>query len=295
MGSLASQGDEALARQAANGNPVAREAISRLAHPLIQKQTERFCKRFCYNNHFHFRCPLFPDWGLKEKDAPLCDWGNHSYTWMLEDLTGPERLKTFSGERLSSYFHAIVHSLPFYERWKDSRFGRRVRIPPYIQCIAPLAGKIFLWMVDQQSVGWMAQQTHLAYEKVEAIAGHIIDELTERGKLYLLNSPRATSLTVEEEEGEDCQRDLPDSSWDPAEEEAARKMREGRKQLTAIENFVLDKMVGEDCSAAVILAALARVGISIKEGVLPEKTNEQQLHYFKRRALAKLARVSGLS
>lgn len=294
MGYFSSQDDAALAQRAADGDDAAaREAVSRLAHPLIQKQTDRFCKRFCYNNHFHFRCPLFPDWGLKEEDAPLCDWGNHSYTWMLEDLTSQQRLKVFSGERLTSYFHAIVHSLPFYERWKDARFGRRIRIPLYIQSIAPLSGKIFFWMVDRQSVGWMAQQAQVSYEKIEAVAGRIIDELTERGKLHLLDPPRTTSLTVEEE-AEDFQQDLPDFSWDPAEEEAIRKMNEGRKRLTAVENFVLDKMVGEDCEAAVILAALVRVGVSIKEDIPPEETNEQQLHYFKRRALAKLARVSGL-
>lgn len=294
--------DIELARIAAAGDQAAREAVSRLAHPLIHQQTKTLCKRYCHDNHFHAQCTLFPGWGLQERDAPLCDWGNHSYAWMLEDLTHPERLLTFTGEngaRLSTYFYAIVHSLPFNERWKDWRFGRRIRIPEYIQDIAPLAGKIFLWLIDQRSLEWMAQEAREAIDQVEMIAERIIGELAFRGRLYLLNSPAIDSLTglgsSHDEGDEEIAMDVPDCSWDPGKEQLNRMIAKGWSLLNFVEQFVLEAMVIEDRDAKDVLSALVEMGITIREGVLPEMINIQQVFHFKRVTLKKMARLSGLT
>lgn len=219
---------------------------------------------------------------------------------MLEDLTRPKRLLAYTGEngaRLYSYLHVIVHSLPFYERWKDWRFGRRVRVPAFIQDIAPIAGRLFLWMCDGRSLEWMAQEAQESVEKIESIASRIIDELTVREKLNLLDRLEVISLTglgQEKEEGNvDVEAEVPDYSWDPVEERMRGLIAKGWKELTPVEQFVLEAMVIEERKASDVLEALIRVGVCIKEGAPPEKIDRQQLYYFKRTALGKLARLSG--
>ena len=294
--------DLELARKAADGDPTAREAVSRLAHPLIQHMTGVFCKRFCFENRCYYRCTVDSGWGLQEKETPLCDWGNHSYAWMIEDLTNPQKLLRYKGERgakLSTYFSSIVHSSMFFERWKDERFGRRVRAPTYIQDISPLASKIFMWLKDGHPIERMAQKSKTSVEKVEKIVDQIMVELTEREKLHLLNTPNTISLTGfgsadDEEEGEEIEGDIPDFSWDPVEDQISRLIADGWNKLTPVEQFVLEALVIEDRKANDVLEALCRLGITIKEGVPADEIDQQQLYYFKRVALGKLARFSGI-
>ena len=294
--------DLELVRKAADGDPMAREAVSRLAHPLIQHMTGVFCKRCCFENRRYYRCAVDSGFGLQEEDAPLCDWGNHSYVWMLEDLTSPNKLLRYRGERgakLSTYFSAIVHSSMFFERWKDNRFDRRVRAPTYIRDISPLASKIFMWLKDGHSIEQMARKSKASVEKVEKIVDQIMVELTEREKLHLLDTPRTISLTGfgstdDEEEGEDIEGDIPDCSWDPVEDQMGRLIANGWNKLPPLEPFVLEALVIEDRKANDVLEALCRLEITLKEGVPAEKIDRQQLYYFKRVALGKLARLSGI-
>ncbi|VAX33795.1 hypothetical protein MNBD_NITROSPIRAE01-1641 [hydrothermal vent metagenome] len=295
------QDDLNLAKRAAAGDKVAREAVACLAHPLIQQQTNRFCKRFCLKNYIYSRCTLDSKWGLQTEDAPFCDWGNHSYAWMLEELVGPKPLRAFlgrNGASLNTYFYSIVHSLPFYERWKNFRFGRRLHIPACIQKISPLAGKVFLWMIDQHPIASMAQKAEKNEADIFDLAEEIIAVLTENGKLYLLNAPKTVSLTElgenDDPDTEDRIGDIVDDSWNPEKEQQRQLIAEGMKRLTAVEHFVLETMVIENREAKNILKGFILLGISIKPGVAPEKTNRQQLFYFKRKALAKLRKVSKL-
>ena len=297
-----SQNDLELARKAAGGDPTAREAVSRLAHPLIQHMTGVFCKRFCFENRRYYRCTVDSGRGLQEKETPLCDWGNHSYAWMLEDLTNPRQLLRYRGERgakLSTYFYSIVHSSMFFERWKDERFKRRIRAPTYIRDISPLASKIFMWLKDGHAVERMSQKSKASVEKVEKIVDQIMVELTEREKLHLLDTPKTISLTGfvradDEEEDEEIEGDIPDFSWDPVEDQMSRLIADGWNKLNPVEQFVLEALVIEDQKATDILEALYRLGITLKEGVPAEKIDRQQLYYFKRVALGKLARLSGI-
>ncbi len=292
--------DLSLVKRAVFGDAVAREAIANLTYPLIQAQTKIFCKRFCHEHYYQAQCTLFPEWAYKATNAPLCDWGNHSYAWMLEDLCSPSRLSRYSGDggaRLTTYLFAIVNSLPFYERWKNWRFGRRIRVPSFIQAIAPVAEKCFFWLLDGDSPETIAQKAGIAIGKIEEILERIIEELTIRGKLHLLNKETRISLTsIDTEEGEDeyTQEDIPDHSWDPAKEQLRDKVSRGWEQLTPVEQFVLEAMVIEERDAVDVLNALKQTCISIKENVPPERLDRQQLYYFKRVALAKLAQMSGV-
>lgn len=305
--SLEAQNDLKLAKKAAAGDEAAREAVVRLLHPLIQRQTKTFCKRYCFEDHKEVRCTVEKEWARDtEEDALDCDLGHSSYAWMLEDLI--KKLLIYKGSRdakLSTYFYSIINSLPFYERWKDDRFKRRINIPTCIQDLSPLAEKIFRWMIDCHPVNMMAQKAKVSEEKIEEIADRIIGELTEEGKLYLLNASThkknldTTSLTGFGQDKDDPESghvmgDIPDESWDPAKDQLRLKIREGKNKLAPIEQSVLDEMVIEGRNAKDVLKSLVQNGMTIKEGVLPEEINLQQLFYFKRKTLAKLKRLSGL-
>ena len=75
--------DVELARKAASCDTAAREGVSHLVHSLIHNLTGIFCKRYCHENHLYAKCTIFTDRGVDSKDDTLCDWGNHSYAWML--------------------------------------------------------------------------------------------------------------------------------------------------------------------------------------------------------------------
>lgn len=295
--------DVRLAEGAAAGKSTDRETVSRLADPIVSHQTRVFCKRFCRDNRFSFACTLFEGWGSGEEDAPLCEWGNASYAWMLEDLTRAERLNRFEGRggaRLFDYLFRIANSLPFYERWKDWRFGRRVRVPTYVQDMGPRAARLFLAMRDGRTPADLAHQLGMSAEEAEALAERIVVELTRRKRLRLLDPPATISLTDlgarrGGDDGRDAQHDV---TWDdppPEHIEATKLLHAGWAKLTVVEQYVLEAMVIEGQDAGTVLGALKRLEIPIKEGLAPADTDRQQLYYFRRKALARLARLAGLA
>ena len=134
-----------IARIAAQGDAAARKIVNELVYNIIAYHNDRFCKRFCREHKYYYVCTLPKPWGSPPNDASLCEWGNASYAWMLEDLTNPNRLLNYEGQhgaRLNDYIYRIANSLPFYERWKDWRFGRRVQVPSYIQDMGPAAASV---------------------------------------------------------------------------------------------------------------------------------------------------------
>lgn len=294
------QSDVALAQAAADGDAVARKTVSDLADPLIVRKTELFCKRFCYDHRFRYSCTLPHGWA-KVQDAPYCEWGNASYAWMLEDLTSESRLQRFEGAdgaRLVDYLGVISHSQPFYERWKDWRFGRRVRAPSYIQELGPDSVKLFLWMRDGDDIANMAQRLGKSDAEATAMASQIVIELTQRNRLHLLDPPKTESLTGLDrldEEHDSSQADIAIMDDSAEDAQIGEMLLEGIDQLDPVEQYVIEAMVVEDQDAEVVLAALKRLDISIKKGVPADKTNKQQLYYFRRKTIAKLAKLSGLT
>lgn len=106
-----------LARDAARNDAPARKKVNDLIEPIIEYQTNRFCKRFCKENHYQFKCTLRSPVGSPPADASLCEWGNGSYAWMLNDLSSASRLNKYQAKNnatLFDYCYVIANSLPFY-------------------------------------------------------------------------------------------------------------------------------------------------------------------------------------
>ena len=298
MGKQSQQEQLQLAAKAAQGNRAERAQVNAIVDPLIRFQTDRFCKRFCRENHYRYRCTLVPPWGGAPADAALCEWGNASYAWMLDDLTGEKRLMTYQGRNdasLFDYLYQIANSRPFYERWKDWRFGRRVHVPEYIQQLGPHAAAVFLGLRAHDELENIAQQRGLSLQQVKDMVQQIMILLTQKKRLHLLNPPRSLSLDDEGDDNGLPQQQLHQvlASHDEGAEaiEQKQRMAAAWQQLSSTEQFVLEALVIEDQDANHVLEALKKLGLSLKNGVAPEDTDRQQLYYFRRKTLARLAQL----
>ena len=286
--------DLALAQAAARGDKAARVRVNQLAHPLIDFHTRTFCARFCHDNQRLYRCSLSQPISRAPADAALCEWGNASYGWMLDDLTRAQRLQKYRAEQgasLFDYLYRIANSLPFYERWKDWRFGRRVHVPTFIQDISPQAARVFYALRAGQPAPAIAQQLRLDIEQVEDISRKIINTLTRRHKLYLLDAPQTQSLSMGEQDesgGAAGQIDIAVQDEAPESRDQRERLNAAWRQLDAVEQFVLEALVIDGLDAKSVLRSLAALDIRIKNNVPAEETSIQQLYYFKRKALAKL-------
>ncbi len=291
--------DIRLAQRAAQGNRDAQQKVYSLAKPVIDFQTNRFCRRFCAENQLLYRCSLSQPVGSAKPDSALCEWGNGSYGWMLDDLCKPERLQKFearNGAGLFDYLYSIANSLPFYERWKDWRFGRKQRVPAYIQSIGEQAGKVFYALRSQLDLQVIAQQLSMPLSEVEAVAQQIVATLTKRHKLYLLDPPQMTSLTAgSRDEAGDSAHQTDIASYDESAEQYQQRelLQKAWGKLDAVEQFVLEALVVDEQDAGEVLEALATLDIGIKPGVAAKDTNRQQLYYFRRKSLSRLAGLIG--
>lgn len=283
-----------LAMAAARGELSARKQLNQTIHPVIDYHSNLFCKRFCDQYRFQYRCSLSKPWGSVSDDAALCEWGNASYGWMLNDLTSARRLQQYQardGASLFDYLYRIANSLPFYERWKDWRFGRRIHVPVYVVAIDEDAKSIFYALQSGQNLEMIAQNLQLSVSKVEQITRRIVVELTRHQRLYLLDPPKIQSLTKADENEEDAnahQIDIAISDNDYQQYDEKKRVNEAWQALDAVEQFVLEALVVNEQDAKQVLKALSKLDIVIKKGVEPANTSIQQLYYFKRKALAKL-------
>lgn len=294
----------ALARRAADGDVTSRKTINNLAHPIISYQADRFCKRFCHNNKYHFRCTLEKSWGSAPSDAILCEWGNATYGWMLDDLTNENRLRKFRGDngvRINDYLFSIANSLPFYERWKEWRFGKRLHVPTYIQQLHESASQVFIGLYKKLSAPEIARSYNLQEPLVERLAGEIIVILTQRNKLHLLDAPAFISLSgLTHDSGHDHSdetggdTDIPYTDTAPEDWDSALKLHEAWQQLSTAEQFVIEAMIIEEQEASDVLTALQTLGIAISDGIPATQTNRQQLYYFRRKTLTKLANLMNI-
>lgn len=290
-----------MARQAANGDAESRKVINTQIHPIITYQTNRFCRRFCYGKRYRYVCTLPSQSALKAPvGAQLCEYGNASYAWMLEDLTHPKRLLRFEGRngaRLTDYLYRIANSLPFYERWKDWRLGPRAHIPTYVQALGPAAGKAFLWLRARWTISEIAHALKIREAQAEAICQNIVSVLTERQRLYLLDPPRTVSLDQPDNKNDDTNRnrghekDIQYHDEAPEHRETKQELRRAWRQLSPVEQFVMEAMLVDEQDAGDVLTALRKLGISIKKGVAAADTNRQQLYYFRRKTLSKLTEL----
>ncbi len=291
-----------LAQRAARGESVARTHVTQLADPIIRHQTTHFCRRFCYENRYRYRCTLQRPLSGAPADAPLCEWGNGSYGWMLDDLTKPERLLRFKSQNeapLEGYFFAIANSLPFYERWKEWRFGKRVHTPTYLRALCDAAAKIFLGLRRGESLELLAQHLNRPVDEVRACARAIVLELTKRKRLHLLQPDRTLSLSdigphQDEDDADEIEWDIPTSDVTLEKYQEREHLHAAWQQLAPVEQWVLEAMLVEEQDANDVLQALAKLQLRIDPQVAPENTSRQQLYYFRRKTLAKLATLMGV-
>ncbi len=283
--------------RAAEGEASAREKINGLAHPFIQFQTDTFCRRFCQGRHRHARCTLSPPQGsstqhLNNSD-PLCDHANASYAWMLEELTHARRLKKIeatSEGQVAAYFKTIVNSLPFYERWKNWRFERRINVPTYIVEIDPQAKQIFLQLHGGCNTALTAQNLGLSENHVRDIADKILITLTQRKRLHLLNPDRTESLQQSSsDEHEDTE--IGDERYAPEHAAFSQQLTAAWRKLNELEQFVVEALVIEKQDANAVLHALSSMDMPLKAGQAAKENNRQQLYYFKRVTLEKLQKM----
>ena len=286
--------DLTLAQAVARGESAARATVNELAHPLIDYHTRNFCARFCHDNQRFYRCTLSQPIGHAPADAALCEWGNASYGWMLDELTRPTRLQKYqarNGASLFDYLYRIANSLPFYERWKDWRFGRRVHVPGFIQDISPHAARVFYALREGQALALIAQQLALSLEQLEDISSKIINALTRRHKLYLLDTPHTQSLTTSENDdqsGAAAQFDVAINDEPFETRDERERLNAAWQRLDATEQFVLEALVIDRLDAKSVLQSLAALEIRLKKDVPAAQTSIQQLYYFKRKTLLKL-------
>lgn len=292
-----------LARRAAQGETGARRQVTQLADPIIRAQTDRFCRRFCCENRFRYRCTLPRPAHGAPPDAAMCEWGNGSYAWMLDDLTRSGRLQRFAakdGATLDGYFFTIATSLPFYERWKEWRFGKRVHTPTYLRPLCDSASRIFFGLRRGDKVEAIAQRLGESLDAVRRCARAILLELTRRNRLHLLQPDRAVSLTElgargDDDDGDDASDyDIPAHDTTAEQDLDRRRLHAAWQQLDPVEQWVMQAMLVEDQDANEVLAALRAQNLRIDARTAPEQTDRQQLYYFRRKTLAKLAALMGV-
>ena len=287
-----------LAQDAAENDVAARKKVNDLIAPIIHYQTNRFCKRFCKENRSRFKCTLKSPTGSPPADATLCEWGNGSYAWMLNDLSSANRLKKFQANNnatLFDYCYVIANSLPFYERWKDWRFGRKVYIPTYIQALGKNAVTVFYALRSQQSLEQISQKTSQSVNQTKKLSREIIKLLTQKNRLYLLNSLQNVSLTQDDDTKRQSTVESETATYDERIEtiEENLLLSKAWKKLNPVEQFVIEALVIEEQDAEIVLNSLRKLDISFKANVTAEDLDRQKLYYFRRKTLAKLHNMLG--
>lgn len=299
--------DVELARAAASGQDTARSEISRRIDRIIRQASIELCKKYCREHRFTYICTLDDNWGLGSAEAVLCEWGNGSYAWMLDDLARDERLMKFEGKgdaTLEAYWSTIVRSNAFVQRWQAWRFGGRLRAPEYIKKLDPDAGKLFFMLRDQQPLAMAVQSLGREPADIEQLASRIVIELTKRKQLKLLDKDMTLSMTgmqagSDDEAEADTEYQVPIQDRDAAESELEGMIRAGWSGLDAVEQFVLTAMIVDKMKAKQVLAELQQQGLELpgkggKNAEKSDKQREQQLFYFTRKCLEKLRKQAGL-
>lgn len=281
--------DVELAKMAAKGQTQAKRQVRRIAHPIVQKRTRQLCKQFCGEHYKHFQCTVDERWGRHESEIPLCEHGNESYAWALSYLINEKRLLRYNGNNgapLKNYFTTIIHSIPFLERWKNNRFGRRIRVPFYIQVLDPHAANVFWSLYDGDSISNIAQRLNRDVLEVQELKKSIEMELVKRQRLHLLYPMEMVSLDDEGSKEKTLSSEEIGSHPDRLQEQEL--VHDALSKLSFIERFVLIAMDVDGLGAKPVLKSLVEEDIQIKDGVAPEDADIDQVYYVRNRARAKL-------
>lgn len=291
-----------LARRAAAGEPEARRHLAIEIDSVIRRKVDTLCKAHCGRNRKEFRCTIDTTWGLNRSDASLCEWGNASYGWMMEQLCSPQRLARFEGRggaTLIGYLSHIARSHMLSERWKDWRWQRRIVVPDYILALDADAKRVYWWLCDGDSAPNIAQRLGRVESEIVALVKRIGLECNKRGYYYRFSRGEADTLPVDSEpfsEDDDAvsEFDVPiyvdfESEWLRDRVRAALPLLEWRQQ------FILEAMVIDGLSAKAVVAALQEQGICLRDGLDPGKLTIQQVYAFCRQAIDRLSELCDFS
>jgi len=261
---------------------------------LTDEHIERLCKKLCYGNRVQYQCTLDTSWSKTENGSALCEWGNASYEWMLSELLHLHRQNERNDRKITlieNYYRKIIHSVSFWERYKNWRFKRRLRVPDYIKVLDPDARKIFWWLHDQDTIANIAQRLGRNTADIRVLVSSIQNELSIRNRGYLLNPDVEVSL----ENLDPLESDEALKSFVPEDKiELHSKIKAAFQQLTWLEQFILDSMVVDNLQANSILAALKAQSISLSDKHSPDEMNTQHVYYFLRKTIKKLRKLSDI-
>lgn len=276
--------------------PLSSEDIRAIVEPIIIQTTHGLCKQHCHSERFRFRCTIDASWSRAPRDASLCDRGNEAYEWMLRDLLGGAKLDKFlDSDRAGvvKYFTKTVNSQPFYERFKDMRFGERIRVPAYIKASHPLACRVFWMLRKQEPIPYIAQALQQPEAMVRIWINDIHAKLREHRSSHLLQSHAALSLDSLNENEEAPYSDsvtVKDLHHDLERQQEQARARAAYEKLSWQEQFIVDTFT-ENLGAKAVLEALAQEGIvleGVNDGPMDEKCAEQRLYYLRRKTLVRL-------
>ncbi len=270
--------------------------IRAVVEPIISRTTKTLCKKHCHGERFRLLCTVDASWSRAAQDASLCDRGNEAYEWMLRDLLGGAKLDKFmhsDRDGVLKYFTKTVNSQPFYERFKDMRFGERVRIPAYIKAIHPLARRVFWMLRKQETIPYIAQALEQPESVVRTWANDIYMKLREHRGVHLLQSHAVLSLDALVEDSEEPYGDeltVEDIHHDLERQQEQEHAHAAYAKLSWQEQFIVDTLT-ENLSAKAVLESLAQEEVvieGINDAPMDEKCAEQRLYYLRRKALVKL-------
>jgi len=261
---------------------------------LTDEHIERLCKKLCYANRSHYQCTLDIMWSKAPNGAALCEWGNASYEWMLSELMHLHQQNERNDRKITlieNYYRKIIHSISFWERYKNWRFKRRLRVPNYIKVLDPDARQVFWWLHDQDTIANIAQRLGRNTADIRILVSNIQNELSNRNRGYLLNPDVEVSL----ENLDSLEFNEALTSYTPEDTiELHSKVRMAFQQLTWIEQFILDSMVVDNLQANSVLAALKTQSISLNDKISPDEMNTQHVYYFLRKTIKKLRKLSDI-
>jgi len=276
-----------------------REELFTILDELINTKLNTLCKKYCFKNRHQYHCTIDLLWGLNEADNPLCEWGNASYAWILDELTHDNRLKKIKGENSSSitkYFSKIIHSITFIERFKNWRFQRRIRVPEYIKAIDIDAHKVFWGLCDNDHARNIAQRLGREEHEIGEIITRINEALVKRKRSHLLDLTQLSILPSHKEDNEqdtEAQIAIEDKTYEQIELES--KVRDAYDKMTWLEQYIIDSMIIDGISAIAVLDSLRKQNITVDEKVPAADMNIQHVYYFFRKTLAKLKETTGIN
>ena len=265
-----------------------------IQHELIDSHIQRLCKQLCYGNRFDYLCTLDDKWSRPPTDAVLCEWGNASYDWMLSELEYLQKQNAINGREVlqkRNYYNKILSSTPFWERYKNWRFKRRLRVPDYIKALDPDARQVFWWLHDQDNAENIAQRLRRNSKEIKRLINDIQLELAKRHRSYLLEPDIEYSLeTLNPVDSEN----FFSFETQPEKQELQQKIKYAYQQLSWLEQFVLDSMVVDGLKADSVLSALKSQSLSLSEKLSCEQMNVQHVYYFLRKTISKLKETAGM-